>query len=86
MSNQLIPRVTQLLNVVLNEQTNQLRIEFRTPSNQVDFTTDPPTPVPDTVFVNIYNVDGNGKLQLLKTVTGVHTPAYTIPETIVFPE
>jgi len=44
----------------------------------------PPMKVPDTVIKEIYGIDKKGKIALLDTITGKHTPQQTTPESIDF--
>jgi hypothetical protein len=62
----------------------RLEVVYRTLSNTV-FTSNPPVQAPDYIEKEIYEVKDN-KLVWVKTVSGVHTPAHSVPESIAFPE
>lgn len=57
-------------------------VVYRQPSNIV-YHTNPPQSTPDRVWKEVYGVV-NGKITLLETIQGEHTPSYVVDETITF--
>lgn len=76
-----IPHVVR--SVCLTE-SGTLEVIRQYPSNS-SYMTNPPMPVPDRVEKEIYGVV-DGKIVLIETKTGKHTPAYMVKETVTFDE
>ncbi len=57
-------------------------VVYRQPSNMV-YPTNPPQSAPDKVWKEVYGVV-DGKITLLETIQGQHTPASVVEETITF--
>jgi len=67
---------------LFDEERNQIELVFRQKSNLM-YACNPPRPAPDKVWKEIYGVE-DGKIKLLKTIEGKHTPPQYIQEEIKF--
>ena len=70
--------------IFLNEKENTLEVVKQKKSNVI-YATNPPTPVADKVYKEIYGVE-KGQIKLIKTIDGKHTPSHYIPAKIEFEE
>ena len=57
-------------------------VVYRQPLNTLNLT-NPPQSAPDKVWKEVYGVV-DGKIALLETIQGQHTPSYVVNETITF--
>lgn len=67
-----------------NEENNTIEIVKRLTSGTM-YASNPPQPVPDTIWKEIYGVE-NGKIKLIEKITGKHIPASYNHEKITFEE
>lgn len=65
-----------------NDEENKIEVVFRKSSGAM-YASNPPRPVPDTVWKEVYGVVG-GKITLLEKVDGKHIPGEYVEESIKF--
>lgn len=72
----------QIIRFYLNEDNNTIEIVKMIPSNAM-YACNPPRPVPNTVFKEIYGIKDN-KIQLIEKINGNHIPASYHEEQFIF--
>lgn len=75
--------MAKIISCILTDE-GTIEIIKRAESNEILLSC-PPQPAPDLVWKDIYGAV-DGKIELIKTITGKHEPSYNVAEKITFEE
>lgn len=81
-----IPGLTgqsEIVSFDFNVQKQTITVVWKMPFNTT-LLLNCPNGCPDTIWKEVYGLDDNGRLTLLKTVHGSHIPQHVVPETFKF--
>ncbi len=73
---------TDVIDFKLDSATNTITVTFRQSSNEM-YASNPPRPVPDKVWKEVYSVK-DGKIILIEKKEGTHIPGHYIDEQFKF--
>lgn len=72
----------QVVSFLFDEKQQIIEVVFRQPSNMIH-PSNPPKPVPDTIWREVYGVV-DGRIEIIRKDKGRHVPAHHVNESISF--